>query len=337
MEKKEKELWLELYDIASKIEDLEPWKYFDDTNLFCYLSLKSRDIFYCCIMGNAGLHKGIAVYQNQQIHKYFELANNEYPETILINYQECITCNFLSRDETMPENLKIIKELGLKFRGTWISFERFKKGYEPSYIDINQVEIMIETLNNFYIMFKEVIENRVKVDFDNDEILTRFYDPDSKEYVNFTQKLMVPKRTYKTFEVNNDIKKILTKLSKSNTEIEYEFLNYIPIRITKNKEKDGRYRYPLLRVITERKNKLVVKCDLINIKDYKNEDEYIKESIDVLVNLFKKIGLPKVVYVRDTESYEILKDLFSKTKVKLEISNRLEMIDEVENQFPIFR
>ena len=33
MKLKDKELWLELYDIAKEIQKLEPWKYLWDTDL----------------------------------------------------------------------------------------------------------------------------------------------------------------------------------------------------------------------------------------------------------------------------------------------------------------
>ena len=61
---------------------------------------------------------------------------------------------------------KIIKALGLKFRGTWITFENYEKGYEPSPLNIEQVKIMTKALENFYMMFKLYIENKIEVNFD---------------------------------------------------------------------------------------------------------------------------------------------------------------------------
>ncbi len=55
MKVNEKKQWLKLYEIAGKIEEVKPWKYFSDVELFVYVSPKLNDIFYCCIMGNAGI------------------------------------------------------------------------------------------------------------------------------------------------------------------------------------------------------------------------------------------------------------------------------------------
>ena len=110
MKLKDKELWLDLYEVAEKIQKLEPWRYLWDMDLLVYLCKPLNKVFYCSVMGHAGMHRAIAIYQDEQIHGLFELAKNQIPENMLINYQECITCNFISRQETLPKNREIIKE-----------------------------------------------------------------------------------------------------------------------------------------------------------------------------------------------------------------------------------
>ena len=82
MKLKEKELWLELYEIAEKIQKLEPWKYLWDMDLLVYLCQPLNEIFYCSVMGHGGMHRAIAIYKGEQINGFFELAKNQ----ILINY-----------------------------------------------------------------------------------------------------------------------------------------------------------------------------------------------------------------------------------------------------------
>ena len=85
MKANDKKQWLKLYEVAEKIEKIKPWKYFCDMDLFVYVSPTSNDIFYCCIMGNAGLHTGLNIYQGSEIHTYLSLINNDYPETVVFN------------------------------------------------------------------------------------------------------------------------------------------------------------------------------------------------------------------------------------------------------------
>ena len=104
MKLKDKELWLELYEIAEKIQKLEPWKYLWDMDLLVYLCQPLNEIFYCSVMGHGGMHRAIAIYQGEQIHRFFELAKNQIPEYMLLYYQECLMCNFIGRQETLPKN-----------------------------------------------------------------------------------------------------------------------------------------------------------------------------------------------------------------------------------------
>ena len=329
IKEEEKKLWLELYDVAKNIESLEPWKYFSDMDLFAYLSDTYKDIFYCCVMGNAGMHKALAIYKGKQIHGYMDLLDNKYPSYLLTNYQECLTCNYLSRNDTLPKNREIIKELGLHFRGTWISFENFEKGYEPSFINIEQVKMTIEMLKNFFMMFIAILDKGLKVNFEKGEVLLRYYDKKTKLYLNTPAPLMMPEKKFLSVEISNDLKKYISKFPQRDIELEYEFLNHLPIRILENKEKDGRYSYPILRCIADKKTGIILSQEIINMHDFKDKEEYLGNSLDKLINFFEKIGRPKCIYVRDEESMMVLEDLLDKAKIEIEITSRLDTIDEV--------
>ena len=127
-------------------------------------------------------------------------------------------CNFIGRQETLPQNREIIKELGLSFRGTWISFECFEKGYEPSPINIKQVKIMIEALKNFYMMFRAIIEQGMKVNFEAGEVLARHYDKDKKLYLNYPNQLMIPEKDYSIIAVNDEFEEDIMKLPQTEME-----------------------------------------------------------------------------------------------------------------------
>ncbi len=132
-------------------------------------------------------------------------------------------CNFIGKQETLPKNREIIKELGLSYRGTWISFENFEKGYEPSSINIKQVKIMIEALKNFYMMFRAIIEQGIKVDFKNGEALIRHYDKEKKLFLNYPAPLRLLEKHYDTMKVDDKFEKDIMKLPQTEMEIEYEF------------------------------------------------------------------------------------------------------------------
>ena len=326
MNEKEKQLWLELYEIAEKVKELAPWKYFYDLDLLTYMSDKYKSTFYCSVMGKAGLHKALAIYEEEQVDGFFALAENKYPSYILASYQECISCNFLSKNDTLPENQKLIKELGLRFRGTWISFENFEKGYVPSTINIKQVEKMIDVLQNFYSMLKNLIEHEIKVDFENGFTFYRYYDSKQKAYIDSEKPLLVPKKYYDTISVNDEIIKYMKDIPHTNMELEYDFLHYLPLSI-KSKNKGGRYYYPRARFMAERKSGLIVMNDIKNQDDYADQKDYIIESIIKLQKYFEQHGIPKTIYVRNEESKMFLNEFADKLSFTLKVNPKLKAID----------
>lgn len=72
----------------------------------------------------------------------------------------------------------------------------------------------------------------------------------------------------------------------------------------------------------------VISHKLIDKNDYKNESDYIIESLELLVDNFYKMGRPKRIYVRDEETKMLLKDIADKAKIKLIVKPKLKAIDE---------
>lgn len=329
MKLKDKEAWLELYEVAKNIQEQEPWKYLSDMDLFKYISDEYKDEFYYCVMGQAGIHTAIGVFDSKQINGVFELAQNDYPHFGAVNYQECLMVQFLDRNKTLPKNREIIKELGLKFRGTWISFENFEKGYEPSPLNIKQVKKMTVLLKNFYMMFKAYVENDFDIHFEDGEILVREYDKKTELYINYRSRIEEIKIERKIFGFGSDFENDVMKLPKKNLEFEYEFLNYYPMRIKENRESDGRYYYPRVKIFAIKNMGPVDPPVLVDKNKYKDEAEYIIECLDDLIGKIFEYGRPKTIYVRDKETATILSDLCKKAKIRLVVRSKLDVIDYI--------
>ena len=327
MEEKDKKYWLELYEIAIDIQKLEPWKYLWDMDLLTLISPNIDDIVYCSVMGKGGLHKAIGIYFGNAINKFLDMAENDYPSHIAINYQECLMCQLASREHTLPKNRAIIKELGLSFRGEWISFENFEKGYEPSPLNIEQVKLMIEALKNFYMTFRAIIEKGAIADFEHGATLLRTYDEKTKLWNTSLSPLMIPNPKYMRFEVRDKkFKSEVQKLPKKDFEIEYEFLNYMPMRI--KGKKGERDFFPRARLIVDRTSGMVMSYDMPNKEDYESEMKYAENSASTIINMIFDIGRPKTIYVRDKESENILMDICSEAGITLKANPKLKGIDK---------
>lgn len=332
MKEKNKKLWLELYSIVDKILKLEPW-YKLANNLLMYASEENNDVYYFVTMGGLDLYKGIMVFDSKEIGRDLEFFFNDYPLSTLRNYQEGILCNFCRRDNISNE--KIIKELGLKFRGTWIAFEKFEKGYETYSLDIEQVKIAIDAFTSYYEMVKNIIENDIKIDFEAGKTLLRIFNKENQCFIDNVTDIFFPDSEFNVIQISDHLKNQLKEIPKTELSIEYEFLNYLPIKLKELKEKDGKTKFPRMRILADRKTGYILMHDLIKDSDYKDEADYVLESLDKLIEFITKYGRAKGICVRDEETKALLSDLESGIDIKIKLSPRLDAIDGAYDLFDI--
>ena len=283
-------------------------------------------------MGGLDLYKGIMVFDSKEVGRNLEFFNNDSPLRTLRNYQEGILCNFCWRDNISNENKKIIKELGLKFRGTWIAFE---KGYEAYSLDIEQVKIAIDAFTSYYEMVKNIIENDIKIDFEAGKTLLRIFNKENQCFIDNVSDIFFPYSEFNIIQISYHLKNQLKEIPKTELSIEYEFLNYLPIKLKELKEKHGKIKFPRMRILADRKSGYILMNDLIKDSDYKDEADYVFESLDKLIEFITKYGGPKEIYVRDEETKALLSDLESGIDIKIKLSPRLDAIDGAYDLFDI--
>lgn len=264
-----------------------------------------------------------------------EFFNNDYPLSTLRNYQEGILCNFCRRDNISNKNKKIIKELGLKFRGMWIALEKFEKDYEAYSLDIEQVKIAIDVFTSYYEMVKNIIENDIKIDFEAGKTLLRIFDKENQCFIDNVTDIFFPDSEFNIIQISDRLKNQLKEIPKTELSIEYEFLNYLPIKLKELKEKDGKINFSRMRILADRKSGYILMHDLIKDNDYKDEADYVFESIDKLIEFITKYGRPKEIYVRDEKTKALLSDLESGIDIKIKLSPRLDAIDGAYDLFDI--
>ncbi len=315
-----------------KILKLEPWYKLANNNLLMYASEENNDVYYFVTMGGLDLYKGIMVFDSKEIGRNLEFFNNDYPLSTLRNYQEGILCNFCRRDNISNENKKIIKELGLKFRETWIAFEKFEKCYEAYSLDIEQVKIAIDAFTSYYEMVKNIIENDIKIDFEAGNALLRIFNKENQCFIDNVTDIFFPDSEFNVIQISDHLKNQLKEIPKTELSIEYEFLNYLPIKL---KEKDGKTNFPRMRILADRKSGYILMHDLIKDSDYKDEADYVFESIDKLIEFITKYGRPKGIYVRDEKTKALLSDLESGIDIKIKLRPRLDAIDGAYDLFDI--
>lgn len=164
LETKNKQVWLSLYAASEKLKQLAPWKWMDDEQIFAIEPL-GDETAYCCIMGALGELLGINVYLGTEgLDGYYDnitIAMGGGDAKEILFTQKCLQATFENRENLSPDDLRQIKELGLKYRGKqqWPVFRECSPGWYPWYLTEKQAVYLTKILEQVIEVAERVKKN----------------------------------------------------------------------------------------------------------------------------------------------------------------------------------
>jgi len=324
------EQWKLLYDVAIKLKTLKPWNHLWDIDLTEIVLPEYEESFYCSVMGKAGDCIAIGSYAGVDAINgfYYIIDNPKISLTQYIRYQNNLMCYFGNRDELSSKERKVIKDLGLKFRGKneWIYFRSFETGYVPYILDQTQVVQLTSVFQQLYMAIKYFVEGKIKVDFESGNILHRKYDDKLKLWLTSEASNIIPLRNRMTPVINDELLLVkLNKLKICKDEIELDTL-YLNFEIN-----DKEFERPILGkllIIADCKSGMVIDQNMLSPKD-----EVVQNILGIFINFMMQNGKPKTVYVRDEYIKDYLENLCEKIGVLLKVKGKLKAIDAFEKGY----
>lgn len=145
------ELWRNLYDAAMELGRTGPWGWMWDRDMFGVEDPKTKQVGYCCIMGRAGKHFGVAVYLGTEgLEGYLKCQSGEVGGALdeVLFAQKCLMVSFEDRELLEKKDLETIKSLGLKFRGqnSWPQFRSYRPGFLPWFLTQQEAECLSQCI-----------------------------------------------------------------------------------------------------------------------------------------------------------------------------------------------
>jgi hypothetical protein len=137
-----------LYDLAIKVKNLAPWEWMEETDLFGVENPDTGELGFVSIMGSIGEYQAIALYLGPEgFYDFVHLQENANLAERLIEISH-LQAAFSDREFLEKEDLDLIKELGLKFRGAdaWPKFRSYRPGYLPWHVTVGEARLLIYAL-----------------------------------------------------------------------------------------------------------------------------------------------------------------------------------------------
>jgi hypothetical protein len=166
-------IWKSLYSAADAFREIACWEWMSDSDLFGVQNPDGGEIGYCCVLGELGEVYGLVVYLGSlglEQHQKIQCGKLHARSPDFAGSQCCLTAWFGGRSDLDKTDLKVVKALGLKFRGndTWPQFRSMQPGYLPWYLSESEAKFLTLCLEQ---------ARQVALDFERDPELL---DPPGK-------------------------------------------------------------------------------------------------------------------------------------------------------------
>lgn len=320
--------WYALYEAAAKFKKLGCWEWMDDDDLFGVQNPETGEFGYCCIMGKLGENFALAVYLGSEgLQCLFDMLSGKLPYSDALFAQKCLMASFEDRDYLAPEDLKVIKGLGLKFRGknNWPFFRSFSPGLFPWFISADECRFLTIALQQAADVALRCKQNKKILDSDDpDQFLVRLAAVKDDSFTWRDEYLVpTPFEIKPLFFAADDLKVKKVKALKPKMVDAWELDTFfLPTPVGEK----GRPYYPKVCLCLDHNYGLILSFHMV--QDFREQGH---EFHDMLLRTIEDSGkMPKKLLVANDETLLLFKDLADKLGVKLVINEHLKHVEEAK-------
>jgi len=146
------EQWAALYETAAAFKQTAPWDWMADSDIFGVQDPDTGKVGYCCVLGTLGQVLGLNVYLGAEgLDTYLKIQTGEMiqDDPDMLYSQDALVAHWEDRSALAPEDLQVIRNLGLKFKGkkAWPWFRRFEPGFPLEQLEGVPREIRVKKIS----------------------------------------------------------------------------------------------------------------------------------------------------------------------------------------------
>jgi hypothetical protein len=321
--------WRSLFEKAALVKKMAPWSWMEEIDLFGVQDPDSGTVDFVSIMGMAGEHFAVALYRGPRaLHDFLELHDAppiESPEQIMEVPQ--LQLSFEDRDFLDDEDLRLIKKLGLRFRGAnaWPQFRAYHPGFFPWFLEAEEARLLDLALeqvldvaprfdHNSELLFPEIPKTFLVRVLEGGSWRDRYLPIPPPEPT--TEAVLLDPFTLSRFQ----------KLAPSSHILEVDLFHFwSPVK----EEEDDRPYYPYVLALVDADSGMIVSFDML--PPLPSLEEMRRTVPQHLLEQFEQIGgLPQEVRVRSPQLYKILGPAAEGLSISLKLHPSLPFLEQVK-------
>lgn len=266
--------WRRLYAAATAFKDLSPWEWMWDSDMLAVRDPSGNEVGYCVALGRNGEFFGLEVCLGEEgLEGFAQIQSGMiHPEDLeVLHTKNCLLTSFEDRKYLDKNDLKIIKRLGLTFRGkdSWPKFRHYEPGLFPWYISEDQAVFLtrcLEQTMDVAIRFRkstDLLEPKGKGGY-----FTRVPAKQGEDVV-WHDEWILPEALHKVIVVRNSIDEakisnIFSKTQKTGMTWEADYF-WAPMPVRDGKE---RPYYPVMYMLSDHDSYFILDMQLESKNNY---------------------------------------------------------------------
>lgn len=326
--------WRRLYEAALRVEEMAPWKWMEETDVFAVWPHGRDTAAFVSVMGMMGEYTAVAVYIGpREWHQFLQIQEGPDDAESAGRVMEIsqIHAVFGRAAELEPPDRKVIRELGLKFRAKQLRphFRSFRPGYFPWFVEVEEVRLLTDALEQLLVVAPLVKEDRSLLLADKKpySVMTRMQESPGGPW-DHRAHVFPPVATTFRVEAPADLMSEVAAMTKRVGSIEVDVFPGF-MRIGK---KDERPQNPYVLLAVEPESRFVLGINMLTV-DTTLEAMWATLPEKLLRMLTKNGIRPSAFTVRTPWVGMVLDAPCSALDIELQRRSQLPALDEVRRDF----
>lgn len=328
--------WKRLYALMGELNELAPWEFMYEDNVFGIQFPESERMGLISVMGNLGEHFAVSVYVDKkgfEGFQYIQKIGDKFTTETLLQIPQ-LQASFEDREMITAEDRKILKQLDLKFRGrnAWPQFRSYRPGCFPWYLEKEEAQMLIHVLEQLLDVAPRFQKNPSLLEAaGKDQIYLMRIQKDGK-WEDQKRKAVFPIDPPLNIQMNMNALAELKGMKADNTVLEVDL--HMMQGAVKDDQSDRPF-FPFLLMVVERASGMILGADMLaplpNMEEmWSNIPTQVVES---LAGSFK----PKEIQVKDHLLFQLLSLVGKETGIQVKQVSRLPKLEQALRELERFQ
>ena len=260
------EQWLALHDAFRRYCEAVPWEWLANEDLLVVEDPAGRFQGYCVALGDGDMVYGLGVYLGDVgLSNYLStISEEDEPDgQAMLERQLSLSAMLADREELEPQERKIIRDLGLRYRGRgrWPMFRSARPGYWPWFVNADEARFLTLALDNVRGVAERMARGNLDLYDGQSQGLVLALVPEGSGWKDEWRRLAPPVPPKLDYSTDGERLRLIRESSSANSAAWEVTVSYLPALIRHGR--GDRPYMPMLVMVVDQDSELVLACRVL--------------------------------------------------------------------------